>query len=316
MKSLNYNPFYMKNLSHRTLILSVIFLALVSACGKSDKEADAYGNFEADEVIVSAQSQGTLTFLNVNEGAVLEPDQLVGKIDTTTTSIKMDQLAAQQTVITARLRNLDAQLRVQDEQRVNLVREVDRIEKLKKEEAATSQQYDDIVGKLKVQDMQTEALRTQKNIISGERSVLMAQIDDVKNLEEKCRIVNPIKGVVLEKYVEANELVSPGKALYKIANISKMELKVYVSGEQLPSITIGDSADVMIDSTGGSLHKIPGIVSWISSQVEFTPKIIQTREERVNMVYAIKVSVNNDGRLKIGMPGEVMFRNKKQVSVK
>lgn len=301
----------MKKLFSRNIILLGIFLVLVSACGKSDKEADAYGNFEADEVIVSAQSQGTLTFLNVNEGTILEADQQVGKIDTTATSIKMDQLAAQQTVITARLRNLEAQLSVQDEQRVNLVREVDRIEKLKKQEAATSQQYDDILGKLKVQDMQTEALRTQKNIIAGERSVLMAQIEDVKNLQEKCRIVNPIKGIVLEKYVEANELVSPGKALYKIANTGKMELKVYVSGEQLPSIAIGDSADVMIDSTGGNLHKIPGIVSWISSQVEFTPKIIQTREERVNMVYAIKVSVNNDGRLKIGMPGEVMFKNRK-----
>ena len=306
----------MKKLLPRIIILSGIFMALISACGKSDKVADAYGNFEADEVIVSAQSQGTLTFLNVNEGAVLEPDQLVGKIDTTATSIKMDQLAAQQTVINARLQNLEAQLRVQDEQRVNLVREVNRIEKLKKEEAATAQQYDDIVGKLKVQDMQTEALRTQKNIILGERSVLMAQIDDIKNLQEKCRIINPIKGIVLEKYVEANELVSPGKALYKIADIAKMELKVFVSGEQLPSIAIGDSADVMIDSTGGNLHEIPGIVSWISSQVEFTPKIIQTREERVNMVYAIKVSVNNDGRLKIGMPGEVMFRKKRQASAK
>jgi len=301
----------MKKIFSRNIILLGIFLVLVSACGKSDKEADAYGNFEADEIIVSAQSQGTLTFLNVNEGTILEADQQVGKIDTTATTIKMDQLAAQQTVITARLRNLEAQISVQDEQRVNLVREVDRIEKLKKQEAATSQQYDDILGKLKVQDMQTEALRTQKNIIAGERSVLMAQIEDVKNLQEKCRIVNPIKGIVLEKYAEANELVSPGKALYKIANTGKMELKVYVSGEQLPSIAIGDSADVMIDSTGGNLHKIPGIVSWISSQVEFTPKIIQTREERVNMVYAIKVSVNNDGRLKIGMPGEVMFKNRK-----
>jgi HlyD family secretion protein len=307
----------MKKLFPRIVILSGIFLVLVSACGKSEKEPDAYGNFEAnDEVIVSAQSQGTLTFLNVNEGEVLEPDQLVGKIDTIATSIKMNQMAAQQTVINARLQNLEAQLRVQDEQRANLVREVNRIEKLRQEEAATSQQYDDIAGKLKVLDSQTEALRTQKNIIAGERSVLMAQIDDAKNLKEKCRIINPIKGTVLEKYAEANELVSPGKALYKIANTGKMELKVYVSGEQLPSIALGDSADVMIDSAGGNLHKIPGIVSWISSQVEFTPKIIQTREERVNMVYAIKVSVMNDGRLKIGMPGEVMFRNKKRVSTK
>jgi HlyD family secretion protein len=255
-------------------------------------------------------------FLDVIEGALLEPDQVVGKIDTVATTIKMSQLAAQQTVINARLRNLEAQLRVQDEQRVNLVREVNRVEKLKSEEAATSQQYDDIAGKLKVLDMQTEALRTQKNIIAGERSVLMTQMDDVKNLQDKCRIVNPIKGVVLEKYAEANELVSPGKALYKIANTGKMELKVYVNGEQLPSIAIGDSADVLIDSSGGNLQKIPGIVSWISSQVEFTPKIIQTREERVNMVYAIKVTVYNDGLLKIGMPGEVMFKKGKQVSAK
>ncbi len=306
----------MKKLFPRIIILSGIFLAVASACGKSEKDADAYGNFEADEVIVSAQSQGTLIFLNVNEGDVLDSGQLVGKTDTIATSIKMNQMTAQQSVINARLQNLEAQLRVQDEQRINLVREVNRIEKLKQEEAATAQQYDDIVGKLKVLDSQTEALRTQKNIIAGERSVLMAQIEDVKNLKEKCRIINPIKGIVLEKYTEANELVSPGKALYKIANTGRMELKVYVSGEQLPSIALGDSAEVMIDSAGGKLHKIPGIVSWISSQVEFTPKIIQTREERVNMVYAIKVSVLNDGHLKIGMPGEVLFKNRKRISEK
>jgi HlyD family secretion protein len=316
MKISNYNPLYMKKLFSRIIILSGILLALASACRKSDKEADAYGNFEADEVIVSAESQGILTFLNVNEGDVLEPGQLVGKIDTSAIAIKMNQLAAQQTVISARLQNLDAQLRVQDEQRVNIEREVTRIEKLKKEEAATSQQYDDIAGKLNVQDKQTEALRTQRNIIMGERSVLMAQLEDVKNLLEKCRIINPIKGTILEKYAEPDELVSPGKALYKIANTGMMELKVYVSGEQLPAIALGDSADVMIDSTGGNLHKIAGKVSWISSQVEFTPKIIQTREERVNMVYAVKISVINDGRLKIGMPGEVTFKNKKQVPAK
>jgi HlyD family secretion protein len=295
---------------------AVVILMLAASCRKNIQEADAYGNFEADEVIVSAQAQGILTSLNVEEGSMLKPNELVGKIDSVPTTIKMQQLKAQQLLIDARVENLDAQLRVQDQQRINIVREVNRIEKLKQDGAATAQQYDDIEGKLNVLDSQTETIRTQKNMISGDRSVLMSQIADVKNLLEKCRIVNPIQGTVLEKYVEANELVSPGKALYKIANTGKMELKVYVSGAQLPSIALGDSADVMIDSANANLQKIPGVVSWISSQVEFTPKIIQTREERVNMVYALKVSVDNDGRLKIGMPGEVIFRKSKHIAAR
>jgi HlyD family secretion protein len=287
----------------------LVFLIAVS-CGKNGPGADAFGNFEADEVIVSAQLQGILTSLELDEGSVLKKGQLVGHIDSANLSIKKDQLLAQKTVIQARIKNLDAQLKVQEEQRINLVREVSRIEKLLKEEAATPQQYDDIQGKLKVLDTQTETLQSQKDIILAEGSVLAAQIDEINNQLEKCRVINPLEGTVLEKYVEANELVSPGKALFKIANIDIMELKVFVSGEQLPSIFIGDSVDVLIDNTDAGLQTLSGKVSWISSQVEFTPKIIQTREERINMVYAIKVRVNNDGRLKIGMPGEVMFKPK------
>ncbi len=302
----------MKKYIHNKMLHPVtllVFLIIVS-CGKNEPGADAFGNFEADEVMVSAQLQGILTSLELDEGSVLKRDQLVGHIDSTTLCIKKDQLLAQKTVIQARFKNLDAQLKVQEEQRINLVREVSRIEKLLKEEAATPQQYDDIQGKLKVLDTQTEALQSQKDIILAESSVLAAQIDEINNQLGKCRIINPLEGTVLEKYVEANELVSPGKALFKIANIDIMELKVFVSGEQLPSISIGDSVDVLIDNTDAGLQILSGKVSWISSQVEFTPKIIQTREERINMVYAIKVRVNNDGRLKIGMPGEVMFKQK------
>jgi HlyD family secretion protein len=294
--------------------LVLIFLPLVS-CSNHNHVADAYGNFEADEVIVSAESQGILTSFLLDEGTILEKDVLVGKIDSSVATIKKEQLKAQEILIEARLGNLDDQLRVQDEQRTNLVREVNRIEKLLKEGAATSQQFDDIQGKLKVLDMQTETIRSQKKIIAGERYVLAAQMHDVENMLEKCQIINPVPGTVLEKYVEAKELVSPGKALYKIAQTGKMELKVYVSGLQLPSIALGDSVDVFIDDATTGLQNIPGFVSWISSQVEFTPKIIQTREERVNMVYAVKVSVNNDGRMKIGMPGEVVFRKTKRVAV-
>jgi len=267
-----------KNFHHKmSYPAAILVFILAVSCGKDGPQADAYGNFEADVVIVSAQSQGILTSLELDEGSVLKKNQLVGHIDSSTITIKKDQLRAQKTVIQARLKNLDAQIKVQEEQRINLVREVNRIEKLLKEEAATPQQYDDIQGKLKVLDTQTEALHSQKNIILAESTVLAAQIDEINNQLNKCRIIGPLEGTVLEKYVEVNELVSPGKALFKIANIEKMELKVFVSGAQLPFIAIGDSVDVLIDNTGASLQALSGQVSWISSQVEFTPKIIQTR---------------------------------------
>ncbi len=299
------------SLTWSSLVLSSLLL-IMGACKGNNGRADAYGNFEADEIIVSAQSQGTLLFLTAEEGNMLEKDQLVGKIDTSSPAIKKEQLLAQHLVIKARLHNLDAQLKVQDEQRANLVREVERTEKLLKDNAATQQQYDDIVGKLRVLDSQTEALSSQRNIINGEQTVLNAQLDDVSNLLAKCRIISPLQGTVIEKYVEAGELVTPGKALFKIANIGEMELKVYVSGTQLSSIAIGDSVNVLIDGRNKSLQALRGYVSWISPEVEFTPKIIQTREERVNMVYAVKIRVMNDGRLKIGMPGEVQFFKQQQ----
>lgn len=293
-----------------TVLIFLILLLMPSACRNNNNKADAYGNFETDEVIVSAQTQGILQFLNVAEGSTVEKDLVIGKIDTSVPAIKMTQLQAQNQVINARLHNLDAQLRVQEEQRANLLREVDRMEKLLRENAATQQQFDDITGRLKVLDSQTEAISSQRNIIYGEQSVLKAQLSEVKNLLEKCRISSPLKGTVLEKYVEPGELVTPGKGLFKVADLEEMELKVYISGSQLSSVEIGDSLDVIIDGPDETIQKLKGRVTWIASQVEFTPKIIQTREERINMVYAVKISVTNDGRLKIGMPGEVVFSKK------
>ena len=156
-------------------------------------------------------------------------------------------------MINARLKNLDAQLKVQEEQRINLAREVDRTEKLLQDNAATQQQFDDITGKLKVLDSQTEAISSQKSIIHGEQSVLSAQLDELANTLAKCHVISPIKGTVLEKYVESGELVNPGKGLIKVANVEEMELKVYISGSQLSSIAIGDSATIFIDSKDESL---------------------------------------------------------------
>jgi HlyD family secretion protein len=284
-------------------------ILLITACSHHQAESDAYGNFETDEIIVSAQSQGELIDLEISEGSHVEKGRIVGHIDSTVAVIKREQLLAQFAVIDARIRNLEAQIKVQEEQRRNMVREVDRMEKLLEGNAGTLQQYEDITGKLKVLDTQTETISSQRAIIQSERSVLKTQLEEVENMLAKCRITSPVSGIILENYIDAGELVTPGKSLFKVADIRNMELKVYVSGSQLSSFALGDSVNVMIDGEDESMHTLRGTISWISSQVEFTPKIIQTKAERVNMVYAVKIMVKNDGKLKIGMPGEVVFKN-------
>jgi HlyD family secretion protein len=288
-------------------------LAFFTACNNTDSAADAFGNFEAEEVIVSAQTQGVILSFNADEGDSLVMNKMVGIIDTSTASIKLSQLIAQRKVINARLMNIAAQLKVQEEQRANLQREVDRTRELLADNAATSQQYDDLKGKLNVLDSQTEAIKTQTGIINSENAVLSAQIAESYNMIDKCKIISPIDGTLLEKYVEGGELVAPGKSLFKIADISELILRVYISESQLSDISLNDSVTVLTDKPDGGLEKINGLISWISSEVEFTPKIIQTREERVNMVYAVKIRVKNNGHLKIGMPGEVIFLKHKKI---
>jgi HlyD family secretion protein len=176
-----------------------------------------------------------------------------------------------------------------------------------KDKAATQKQLDDINGALDVSTKQKEAVNVQFKGIKDDASVLRRQIDELKDQISKCHIRNPVKGTILAKYVEQNEMVTMGKALYKIADISTLDLKVYVSGSQLSDVKIGKVVKVLIDKTNGTIKKMTGKVSWVSDQSEFTPKIIQTRDERVNLVYAVKIKVKNDGSLKIGMPAEVNF---------
>lgn len=292
--------------SQRALMPLIVLLMIVS-CRNNDIEADAYGNFEADEIIVSAQSQGIILSFEPEEGDQLIKDQLIGMIDTTSVYIKLSQLNAQKKVVSARSKNMDAQIDVQEEQRINLKRELERTRQLLEDDAATQQQFDDLNGKMNVLDLQIKTLHSQQEIILSENTVLSAQMEEVRDMMNKCRIINPVKGTVLEKFAEAGELVAPGKALYKIADLSKMKLRVYISESQLSAVSLNDSVRVYIDAPGSNLSELTGTISWISSEAEFTPKIIQTREERVNMVYALEVRVDNDGRLKIGMPGEVVF---------
>ncbi|MEA2105610.1 MAG: HlyD family efflux transporter periplasmic adaptor subunit [Bacteroidota bacterium] len=288
--------------------ISVFLSFLLFACSGNDNGSDAYGNFEAREIIVSAESQGKLLQFNVEEGEQLKKDQLLGWIDTSTLHIQREQLKAQKQAVASKLANIKAQIDVQQEQKQNLLTEKNRIEKLYNDQAATKQKLDDINGKYEVLLKQIEATKTQINAVHKELEVMERQIDLVDEQIRKAKITNPVTGTVLEKYVEESEIAAMGKALYKIARLDEIDLRVYISGAQIPSVKIGQRVTVIVDKDKKTNQEFEGKVIWISDQAEFTPKIIQTKEERVNMVYAVKVRVQNDGTMKIGMPGEVKFR--------
>jgi len=300
-----HNNIKLNNMKTRMLLLALPLFFI--GCSGNNKGSDAYGNFEAKEIIVSAEAQGKIIQLNIEEGTLLKQGQLVGFIDTTMLNLQKEQLKAQKQVISTKLTNVNAQIAVQEEQKQTLLNEKNRIEKLFADKAATQQQFDDITGKYDVLVKQINATKTQINSIYGEMDVVDKQSDLLNEQIRKAKISNPIDGTVLEKYIEAGEIATMGKALYKIARLDEIDLRVYVSGAQLPSVKIGQQVKVFVDKDKSTNQEYEGVISWISDQAEFTPKIIQTKEERVNMVYAVKVRVKNDGILKIGMPGEVKF---------
>ena len=293
--------------THAINITIAIGLILLTGCSSNNGKSDAYGNFESREVMVSAQSQGEILSMNLQEGETLQAGKLVGWIDTSLLAVKREQLQTQKSSLNAKMDNIEAQAEVQKEQIKSLITEKQRIESLLKEDAATDQQFDDIQGKLNVARKSLESINTQKKSVFSEMHVLEKQIKEVNTQMDKCKIKNPIKGTVLEKYLEPSEIAAPGKAIYKIADLSEMILRVYISGAQLPHVKIGQEVEVLMDKNEEENQKLKGTVSWISPEAEFTPKIIQTKEERVDLVYAVKVRVKNDGRIKIGMPGEVNF---------
>ena len=291
-------------------IVSLIIVVLVTACSKKDEKSDAYGNFEATEVVISAEAQGVLQEFILEEGQELKSGTTIGLIDTINLSLKREQLFAGKKAILSRIVNINSQVAVQEQQKENIIIEKDRLERLLKDGAATRKQMDNVMGSLRLINSQIKSLETQKTLIINEAKTIDAQIAQVEENLKKCYLVNPVDGTVLTKIVEEKEIVSIGKPMYIIADLSKLELKAYISGSQLPHIRIGQEVEVVIDYDARSNQKMTGTVSWISQQAEFTPKIIQTKEERVNLVYAIKILVKNDGSIKIGMPGEVNFMPK------
>ncbi|MBL7127550.1 MAG: HlyD family efflux transporter periplasmic adaptor subunit [Ignavibacteria bacterium] len=292
----------------KKVILSLIFLSLiVSSCTDSDDKSDAYGNFEAVEITVSAEANGKLLEFNVEEGQTIDEGEIVGYIDTVQLNLKKQQLDQQKNTVRTKYNNVFSQVSVLQQEKNNALIEKNRIEKLIKDEAAPEKQLDDINARINVIDKQIASVQSQNSTTFQEVKTIDTQIDQLTDQINKSEITNPIKGTVLIRFSEPSEIVNYGKPLYKIADLSIMELRVYVSGDQLPSIKIGQEVTVIVDKNKEENRTLKGTISWISSKAEFTPKIIQTKEERVNLVYAVKVSVNNDGTLKIGMPGEIMF---------
>ncbi len=294
-----------------SLLFILPVLWLTPACDRGNGESDAYGNFEATEVLISSEANGKLKRFAVNEGDILQAGTTLGYVDTIPLYLKKKQLEARITALSAKTIDIPSQINVLIERKSNLTRERNRIESLFQEKAATEKQLDDISGELEVINQEIRANRerlktTNKGLLS-EILPLQYQIEEINDQISKAILQNPVTGTVLTKYVEENEVVNFGKPLYRMADIGKMYLRAYISGDQLDDIKIGQQVTVLIDENKSEYKKFGGLISWISDKAEFTPKIVQTKEERVNLVYAIKVLVENDGYIKIGMPGEVVF---------
>ncbi len=289
--------------------ISIIILATIGliSCNKNNDKADGYGNFEATEVSISAEANGQIEYLKLEEGDILEPNSQIGLIDTTQLYFNKQQLIASKSTVYSKSANVLSQVKVLQEQLKTTLIEKKRIQNMFAENAATRRQVDEIDGKVKVILEQIKSVETQNAPIVNEVKSIEVQIEKINDQIQKSKIINPIKGTVLIKYAEPNEVTAFGKPLYKIANISEMTLRVYISEIQLSNIKVGQKVSVKID-TEKEMKSFPGTISWIASSAEFTPKVVQTKEERVNLVYAVKVNVKNDGSLKIGMPAEMWIK--------
>ena len=282
---------------------------LFSACRNNNNDYEANGTFEATEIIVSSEANGKIMQFDVEEGMQIKSGQRLGYIDTTQLHLKKLQLKTNIKAINSRKTDINKQLASLQQQIITAKQEKKRIENLLKAGAANSKQLDDVNAQIATLEKQLEAqksvIESGNSSISEESRALEIQIAQLEDQLKKCYITSPINGTVLVKYAEYGELAIAGKSLFKIADIRNMTLRAYVTSSQLTQITIGQEVSVFADFGENNTRKYKGTITWISSKSEFTPKTIQTRDERANLVYAIKVHVKNDGYLKIGMYGSL-----------
>ena len=285
---------------------------LTAACGRSG-DFDATGTFEATEVVVSAEAAGRILRFDAEEGDVLEAGRQVGAIDTVQLYLQKLQLERQRASVVSNRPDIAKQAASLREQIAKQQTERRRVENLLRDGAATTKQLDDIDAQIKVLNGQLEAqlstLRNNAASIDENSSSIDLQIARIEDQLAKCRIASPVAGTVLAKYSEAGELASVGRPLMKVADLDRIYLRAYFTSDQLAGLKLGQEVTVTADFGGDSRIDYPGRIVWIASECEFTPKTIQTRDSRANLVYAAKIAVENDGRLKIGLYGEVRLRN-------
>jgi HlyD family secretion protein len=279
--------------------------ALTLAACNGDGTPDAYGNFEADDVVVAAQTAGPIVRFEAVEGQPLATDALVAVIDTIPLALERQQLVAQRGVLISRRREAAAQLASVDAQLALAERALERVQRLRDGEAATASQLDGAERDVTVLGAQREALRASDSSLGAELAALDARIATVADRIDRAQVRSPIAGTVLTTYVRLGETTQPGQALFSIADLGTMTLRAYVTGDQLARFALGQRVTVRV-TLGDSLIALPGDIAWVSSRAEFTPTPIQTRDERADLVYAVKIRVADpQGRLKIGMPGDV-----------
>lgn len=285
--------------------------ALFTACQNDGGDYDASGIFETTEVIVSAKANGEIMQFDVEEGQQVKPGTVLGYIDTLQLAFQKAQLRANQSATASRILDTDRQIAAIRQQIAVQQRERQRYEQLVKANAATQKQLDDIDYQIEVLEKQLAATAEQVNSsnssLGNQGQSLEAQLSQVDDKMRNAVITSPIEGTVLTKYAEPGEYAVPGKALFKVANVTDMKLRAYVTADQLTTLRLGQKVTVYADSGESDRKAYQGTVTWISDKAEFTPKTIQTRDERANLVYAVKIAVSNDGLIKDGMYGDVKF---------
>lgn len=284
---------------------SVVALTLALVACSSASEPDAYGNFEADEVVISAQTSGPIMRFEALEGQTISAGALIAVVDTVPLSLERQQLAAQRNVVVSRQRELTAQGGSLDAQLEIAQRGLERTTRLRDGDAATAAQFDGAEREVRVLGAQREALRASTASLAAELVSLDARLAGMRDRIKRATVTSPIAGTVLATYARAGETIQSGQPLAAIADLSTMTLRAYVTGAQLASFRLGQKVTVRVDADG-TLAELAGEVAWVSARAEFTPTPVQTRSERADLVYAVKIRVKDEaGRLKIGMPGDV-----------